>query len=74
MPRNGRCVVTGTPYHITQRGTNRQVIFHSAADRRTYPVLVRENLEDVVAGIEARFGRKWQRWGFEKTGGGSAAE
>jgi len=50
------------------------VIFHSAADRRTYPVLVRENLEDVVAGIEARFGRNWQRWGFEKTGGGSAAE
>ena len=50
------------------------MIFHSAADRRTYPVLVRENLEDVVAGIEARFGRKWQRWGFEKTGGGSAAE
>ena len=51
MPRNGRCVVTGIPYHITQRGTNRQTIFRSAADRRTYLGLIRENLEE--AGVRA---------------------
>jgi putative transposase len=47
MPRNARCVLPGIPYHVTQRGTNRQILFHSAADRRTYLSLIRENLEEV---------------------------
>ena len=51
MPRNARCVVPDLPYHITQRGNNRQTIFHSAGDRRTYLNLVRDNLED--AGVRA---------------------
>jgi putative transposase len=49
MPRNSRCVLPDLPYHITKRETNRQTVFHSAADRRTYLGLVRENLSD--AGI-----------------------
>ena len=49
MPRNARCVKAGLPYHVTQRGTNRQRVFFSAADRRTYLDLVMSNLED--AGI-----------------------
>jgi len=51
MPRNSRCVLPGLPYHITQRGTNRQTIFHTAADRRAYLGLIRENLDD--AGVRA---------------------
>ena len=51
MPRNPRCVLPDLPYHITQRGTNRQPVFHSAADRRTYLNLIRENLAD--AGVRS---------------------
>ena len=46
MPRNARCVIPGLAYHVTQRGTNRQRIFYTAADRRTYLGLIKENLED----------------------------
>lgn len=46
MPRNSRCVLPDLPYHVTQRGTNRQTVFHSAGDRRTYLNLVRDNLAD----------------------------
>ncbi len=49
MPRNARCVLPGLPYHVTQPGTNRQAVFHSIGDRRTYLGLVRENLEDAGA-------------------------
>ena len=49
MPRNARCVLEGLPYHVTQRGSNRQAVFSSAGDRRTYLSLVQENLAD--AGI-----------------------
>ena len=43
MPRNARVVVPGLPYHITQRGTNRQRVFFTAADRSLYLRLIREN-------------------------------
>ena len=33
----------GLPYHITQRGTNRQRVFFTAADRSLYLRLIREN-------------------------------
>jgi putative transposase len=46
MPRNARCVKVGLPYHVTQRGTNRQRVFFSASDRRTYLDLMMSNLED----------------------------
>ncbi|HWZ34080.1 MAG TPA: transposase [Bryobacteraceae bacterium] len=46
MPRNARCVYPDLPYHVTQRGTNRQTVFQSAGDRRAYLGLVRQNLED----------------------------
>lgn len=43
MPRNARAVAPGLPYHITQRGTNRQKVFFTASDRSLYLRLVREN-------------------------------
>jgi putative transposase len=46
MPRNARCVLEGLAYHVTQRGSNRQRVFSSAGDRRTYLGLVRESLAD----------------------------
>jgi len=46
MPRNSRCVLPDLPYHVTQRGSNRQNVFHAAADRHAYLGLIRENLED----------------------------
>lgn len=36
MPRNARCILPGLPYHVTQRGTDRQRVFFTAADRNTY--------------------------------------
>jgi len=46
MARNPRVVVPGYAYHLTQRGTNRQDVFHSATDRRVYLALMRENLRE----------------------------
>jgi putative transposase len=39
-------VAPGIPYHITQRGTNRQRVFFSASDRSLYLRLVKENLKE----------------------------
>ena len=36
MPRIARVVVPGCPHHVTQRGTNRGVIFADDADRRKF--------------------------------------
>jgi putative transposase len=44
MPRNARCVVPGLAYRVTQRGTNHQLVFFSAADRATYLRLLKRNL------------------------------
>jgi len=46
MPRSARCVLPGLAYHVTQRGTDHQRVFFTAADRRTYLGLLKENLED----------------------------
>ena len=46
MPRNQRCVLSGQAYHVTQRGTNRQRVFFTAADRTACLRLVRGNLAD----------------------------
>jgi len=36
MSRNARCILPGLAYHVTQRGSNRQKVFFSAAHRKTY--------------------------------------
>jgi putative transposase len=46
MPRNARCILPGLPYHVTQRGTNRQRVFFSTAHRKTYLGLMARHLED----------------------------
>lgn len=43
MPRVARIVIPGIPHHVTQRGTNRQTVFLSQADRKVYLELLREN-------------------------------
>ena len=40
-------------YHVTQRGTNRQRVFFTDADRSTYLRLLAENLEDARARVLA---------------------
>lgn len=46
MPRNTRVVATGLPYHVTQRGTNRERVCFTAGDRNLYLRLIRENQEE----------------------------
>ena len=46
MPRNARCVEPGLPYHVTQRGTNRQRVFFSPTDYKMYLSLLGEQLKD----------------------------
>ena len=53
MPRNARFVLTGQPYHVTQRGNNRQDVFFSAPDRELYLDLVRDNLTDAGVRVHA---------------------
>jgi putative transposase len=36
MPRRARVVFPGIPHHVTQRGNDRQAVFHSDGDRRCY--------------------------------------
>jgi putative transposase len=53
MPRNARCVAPGVAHHITQRGTDRQKVFFSVADRHLYLRLVRDHMEQAGVGILA---------------------
>jgi putative transposase len=43
MPRNARVVAPGIPYHVAQRGSNRQAVFFGVGDRKLYLQLIREN-------------------------------
>lgn len=45
MPRTARIVLPDVPHHVTQRGTNREPVFHSHGDRRVYLDLLHENCE-----------------------------
>ena len=45
MPRSARFVAPGVAHHVTQRGVDRQTVFHSRADRLTYLRLLREQSE-----------------------------
>ena len=42
MPRIARLVLPGSPHHVTQRGTDRQIVFHTQRDRRVYLDLLTE--------------------------------
>ncbi|WP_321476220.1 transposase [uncultured Paludibaculum sp.] len=42
MPRSARLIAPGVAHHITQRGVDRQSVFHSRRDRLTYLRLLRE--------------------------------
>lgn len=53
MPRNARCVLPGLPYHVTQRGSNRQRVFYSPTDYKMYLSLVREQLADAECRVLA---------------------
>ena len=53
MPRNARVIAPGLPYHVTQRGSNRQTVFFQIADRKLYLRLLQENLKDAGVGILA---------------------
>ena len=44
MPRNARCVLQGIPYHVTERGTDRQKVFFLNSDRELYLRLLSRNL------------------------------
>ncbi len=50
MPRNARVVAPGLPYHITQRGTNREKVFYTNGDRKLYLRLIRDSQEE--AGVQ----------------------
>lgn len=41
MPRLARAIAVGFPHHITQRGTDRQQVFFTHADREVYLELLR---------------------------------
>jgi putative transposase len=53
MGRNARCILPGLPYHVTQRGTNRQRVFFSITNRKTYLQLIARNREDAGVRILA---------------------
>jgi len=42
MPRSARRVLPGFPHHVTQRGTDRQLVFHTQRDCRVYSDLLKE--------------------------------
>jgi len=45
--------VPGVPFHITQRGTNREQVFFSVSDRSLYLRLLRETLAEAEVRILA---------------------
>ncbi len=53
MPRRPRRVLPGFPHHVTQRGTDRQIVFHTQRDRRVYLDLLREHSRQASVGILA---------------------
>ncbi len=53
MPRALRTIEPGVAYHVTQRGVDRQKVFFSDGDRRTYLSLVGENLADACVSVLA---------------------
>ena len=48
-----RCVLPGFPHHVTQRGTDRQIVFHTQRDRRVYLDLLKEYSDQAGVSILA---------------------
>jgi putative transposase len=46
MSRTARIVIPDVPYHITQRGNNRQDIFYRDTDRAHYVALLEEHAKE----------------------------
>ena len=42
IPRSAWRVLPGFPHHVTQRGTDRQIVFHTQQTRRVYLDLLKE--------------------------------
>ena len=42
MPRRARMYVAGMPYHIVQRGNNREAVFYEVEDYQFYVELMEE--------------------------------
>jgi len=53
MARRRRCLLSGVPCHITQRGVDRRETFSSGEDYNTYLDLLRQNLEEADVRILA---------------------
>ena len=53
MSRNARCILPGIPYHVTQRGTNRQRVFYSSGDRKMYLSLLAQHRGDAQVRVLA---------------------
>ncbi|WP_080507662.1 transposase [Bryobacter aggregatus] len=53
MPRSARCIEVGLPYHVTQRGSNRQKVFHTIQDRQMYLSLLRTHQKDAAVRVLA---------------------
>ena len=53
MARLPRVVAVGVPHHITQRGTDRQRVFFTDADREVYLSLLRTSSRETRLGILA---------------------
>ncbi len=51
MPRVARIAIPNTPYHITQRGNNRQDVFFVDDDRRVYLSILKEQSEKYALGV-----------------------
>ena len=51
MPRRPRVVLPGVAHHVTQRGNNREAVFHSSDDRRFYLDLLARHAADNGARI-----------------------
>jgi putative transposase len=46
MPRFARAIAVGSPHHVTQRGTDRECVFFTRADREVYLDLLRTCARD----------------------------
>jgi putative transposase len=53
MARIARISAAGIPYHVTQRGSGRQNVFHSEADYRLYLDLLRANCSKFLLRLRA---------------------
>ena len=51
MPRRARMYISGLPYHVVQRGNNREACFFDSENYQYYLELLRDMLRRYVAPI-----------------------